>query len=213
MATPDRGERSRSDGPLEHPTKTRSPYLVMGISTVSYLFSTKLGTSLVESPPLNPLGTSTPKLATSIAFFAVLISFLIISFIARELSTKRHRILWFSLVAATAVGSVVFANGYLTFRERIAFQYPRNNEEAPVYYGGISPTENAQVFWNRHPNLSNAEVIDEFGGFDMITYVWPTQSIQEAGKMLTRRYVAMLLCICSCVFCLIQGLLPGRPIT
>lgn len=182
------------------------------LAGVGFLGSAFGGFKVYSAPPANPLGSGEPRLLVGIASFAVLVILLLAAALAAAWAMEKHRTVWSAASVLLIIVFIGCSMAYYRYAQRVSFRYP-NVDGAAQYHVGNRYTPEAQAFLDHNPNLSVPQLIQEFGGFEMVTSIWPPDAIHEVHWRLSALYLAMMISLSAAVFALVELVAGFVPLT
>ena len=177
-------------------------YLTKGLEFVAAV-GAAFGGFLFNIAPPDETGV---KFAVGISSFLMLLIFLFIATLTPGEPKPENRKCWYFVAAVATVLFIASAFVYRYNFERLTLVYPPADEGQIRYVNGTELTPEGKAARDSKPNISRAELLDEFGE-NRRHAVWTQSSIDRANTTLVVNYVMVVLTITLALLCLIEGIL------
>jgi len=138
------------------------------------------------------------------SFFTLIILLIITSF-----SGNQYRRAWTIAAICLLVISASAAYYYKATYDDLTFEFPPGNTKVE-YIAGTELTPLAQQAKRMHQGISNAQLLDGFGGILNKGKVWTEVSVNSARRKLIASYIILVIAISASIFSLTEGTLGGR---
>jgi heme/copper-type cytochrome/quinol oxidase subunit 3 len=177
-------------------------WLASGIEIVVILFAAFSGFLVGIAPP----GDADARFAVGIGSFVSLIALLLTKALARERPAKRYKRVWIISAIILFAGVIASAFIYKQKYDALTFEYPPGSTKAE-HVAGTELTQEAQLYQQEHPGISNAQLLAKYGGLEYKSRVWPEWSLRKARIWLVTSYLTLVLTLSGSIFALTEGAL------
>jgi hypothetical protein len=169
------------------------------IQIVVFLFAAFGGFLNEIAPPTQ----TNPKMIVGLGSFLVLIVLLIISAVARNISTAESNRKWIVAGCIFFVLAVVSGILYPWTLSNLTYYYPPLPDAAVAWrVNGLELTQTAKDFIDREPsNYSPAQLEQNLKYED----IWTESSLAKAKLLLLSNYLCLVLSISTAIFCLLEA--------
>jgi hypothetical protein len=179
--------------------------LAKGVEIVGFLFAAFGGFLTGIAPP----ETADARFAVGLSSFLALILLLIIAALAQPQSPKRWRNYWLGAAICLCALATLAAFVYKSYYDTLTFEFPPGSTKVE-HIAGTELMPDAQLYKQRNPGISNAQLLDDFGGLENKGLVWTEESTRKARTHLIGSYVVLVLTLAGSIFALTEGTL-ARP--
>lgn len=189
---------------------TAREWLELAAGTVAYVLGLFGGFLAGFAPPLHPLEAD-GGFALGFGSILMMCVFLLIAGGVRVLGRRVRPRVWLIVSGTLLLGFVATGFAYHDYRDDYSFSWD-GPEGVEVFIAGDSLTRGAAAYADtlraQGSAPTNEALVRDYGGPASAADVWPEGSIDRVERRMEVGYLAALLAVSSCLFFLVEGLLP-----